>query len=750
MSESRRPVFINPAAATWRSHPTPGIDQVDRFHRSLPGYEPTPLISLDAVASELGVGSVHVKAEVDRFGLPAFKILGASWASFRLVTETLGLSVESDIEIVKTAASSGGLKLFAATEGNHGRAIARMASMLSISAEIHVAAHTHPSTIKAIASEGCRVIVSTGNYDTAIKDAAQASQVAGGLFVQDHAFDDYLQVPQWIVDGYLTTAREVDQQLGPNVADLVIAPVGVGSFAQAITSHFKREGTSTSVVTVEPDTAACLWKSLKKGQLSSTQTLSTIMAGMNCGTPSSVAWDVLKNGVDASVTVSDFEAHMAVQDLHAAGIPAGPCGAAPLAALRRLTAADRQKLGLNDKSRVVLFCTERTKEYETPRDVSSDDPVTLAQTLIQIDSSNPSLGSTPGPGEIEIAQYVVAWLEHRNLETHWIEPVQGRPSVIGVARGTGGGKSLMLNGHLDTVTLLGYEDNPLSGKIVDGRLYGRGACDMKAGVAANMVALVEARKRGLAGDVVFAGVADEEALSMGTENVLAAGWWTDAAVVTEPTDHDLIHAHKGYVWFEVTIHGVAAHGSDPDTGVDAIIHAGYFLAELGRYAERLQKGSGDASVGTGTVHASKIKGGEEIASYPATCRIEIERRTIPGETDEGVEQEFRELLQKVTKQIPTFKWDIKKLFSRPTHLTPKDEPFLQLVKECASKELGEEVQVRGAPYWTDCALLSAAGIVPVLWGPAGFGLHGKEEYVEVASIRSVTDGLVSIAAQYCA
>lgn len=543
--------------------------------------------------------------------------------------------------------------------------------------------------------------------------------------------------------------REVDKQLGSSTADFVFAPVGVGSFAQAVTSHFKRQGTSTSVVTVEPDTAACLWKSFERGEFTTIPTSGTIMAGLNCGVPSTIAWDVLKDGVDASVTVSDFESHQAALYLQSQGVEAGPCGAASLAALRRLTPSDKQTLGLDDKSVIVLFCTERNRDYDIPRDVSSDDPVALTQTLVQINSASPSLGSVPGPGEVAIARYITAWLEHRDLESHWIEYTKGRPSVVGVARGSGGGKSLMLNGHVDTVTLMGYEDDPLSGKIIDGKLYGRGAADMKSGVAAAMVALANAKKLGLRGDVIFTGVADEEAASIGTEDVLRAGWRADAAIVSEPTDLDIMHAHKGFVELELTVHGLAAHGSRADLGIDAIVNAGYFLAEFGRYAKRLQEGPADPAVGTGTVHASIISGGEESSSYPARCTITLERRTVDGETPEIVEREIREIMTKVASEVPSFKADLKVKFSRPPHSTPLDHPFTKLVVDIAGKAIGREATVTGAPYWTDCALLSQEGIVPLLWGPKGEGLHAKEEWADVDSIKKVTEGLTNVAAEFC-
>ncbi|KAG5754165.1 hypothetical protein H9Q69_006421 [Fusarium xylarioides] len=743
---TRRHVHFNSKAKSWTSPELASAEAIDRCHQSLPNYEPTPLVSLDNLAKEIGVGAVHVKDETNRFGLPAFKILGASWGAFRSITEKFGFPLDSDIDAVREAAKSHQLTLYAATEGNHGRAVARMGAIFDISAEIHVPASMHPSTVKLIESEGAKVVMSKGRYEDAMLEAESASKHEKGIMVQDHAFGDY---QTWIVDGYGTMMREVDKQLGSSKADLVIAPVGVGSFAQAVVSHFKRRGKSASTLTVEPDTAACLWKSLEKGEFTEIPTTGTIMAGLNCGAPSTIAWDVLKNGVDASLTVSDYEAHQSALYLQSQGINAGPCGGSTLAALRRLTQEDQKALGLNEKSTVVIFCTERNRDYDVPHDVSGNDPVALTQTLVQINSASPDLGSVPGPGETTIARYVAAWLEHRNLETHWVEYTKGRPSVVGVVRGTGGGKSVMFNGHLDTVTIMGYDDDPLSGKIVDGRLYGRGSADMKGGVAAGMIALANAKKLGLRGDVIFTGVADEESLSKGTEDILRAGWRADAAVVSESTNLEINHAHKGYCHIEIKVYGLAAHGSRADLGIDAIVNAGHFLVEFWKYVKKLQEGHGDETLGTGTAHASIISGGEEASSYPAQCTIIAERRTIPGETNEVVQKEFDDIIAKVAKEVTDFKAEAKIFFSRPPQFTAADHPFTKLVSGIVGNVTGKDAVIAGAPFWTDCALLAEKGIVPLLWGPKGEGFHGKEEFVHVKSIEQVAEGLANIAAEFC-
>ncbi|UKZ72507.1 hypothetical protein TrVFT333_000137 [Trichoderma virens FT-333] len=633
---TRRPVYFNPAAKSWIAPLTDTPELAYRFHSQLPAYSPTSLVPLKHLAEQLGVGAVHLKNETCRLGLPSFKILGASWGTFRAIAQQLGLPLDSSLDSVKQALKCTKITLYAATDGNHGRAVARMASILGVPSQIHVPVSMHSGTIDLIKSEGARVVVSDGFYDAAVVDARVAAALdKTAIVVQDYASGDYVQIPQWIVDGYLTMMLEVDGQLGSITPDLVVVPVGVGSFAQAVVTHFKQQGKQTTVLTVEPDTSASLWKSLRKGESSTTsEKTPSIMAGLDCGTPSSISWSILRHGVDASLTISDFEAHQACGYLKSQGVSAGPCGAAPIAALRRLNPSNRETLGLTKDSVVVVFCTEGPRQYEIPHSVASDDPVELTQTLVKINSANPSLGSIPGPGETAIARYITAWMEHRDIETHWIEPTLGRPSVVGIARGSGGGKSLMLNGHIDTVTLMGYDGDPLGGDIKDGKLYGRGAADMKCGVAAAMATLANAKKQGLRGDVIFTGVADEEFESIGTQQVLEAGWRADGAIVSEPTNLEIQYAHKGFVWFEVDIHGLASHGSRYDLGIDAICKSGYFLVELDKHAKRLTAQAGDPVLGPGSIHASIIKGGEEVSSYPSLAQIQIERRTVNGETPE--------------------------------------------------------------------------------------------------------------------
>lgn len=451
--------------------------------------------------------------------------------------------------------------------------------------------------------------------------------------------------------------------------------------------------------------------------------------------------------------MSDAEAHEACLCLAAHGVDAGPCGAATLAALRRCCgeAGARERLGLDERAVVVLLGTEGERGYEIPRGVAVEDVEGVARELVRIESTNLSGGGEAAKGEAEVGRWIAAWLAHRGVETHVVEEVPGRPSVVGVVRGSGGGggKSLMFNGHVDTVTLAGYEGDSLSGDVVDGKLYGRGAADMKGGLAAAMVALVRCKDAGLRGDVVLAAVADEEDLSIGTEQVLRAGWTADAAIVGEPSNLDIVIAHKGFVWLEVDVLGVASHGSRPDLGVDAISKAGYFLVELDRYAKRLEQGPRHPALGPGSVHASIIKGGEEASSYPAKCTITLERRTVPGETAETVREEVDAILKRLEDEIPGFQYELRVTFKRSTFDIDQAHPFVSLVSQKVEETTGAKPNFLAEPFWTDCALLSDAGIPVVIYGPKGEGLHAKTEWVDLKSVKTVAETLTALALDFC-
>src|SRR5919107_3429390 len=272
--------------------------------------------------------------------------------------------------------------------------------------------------------------------------------------------------------------------------------------------------------------------------------------------------------------------------------------------------------------------------------LSLDAATRLVADLVAIDSVNPAL-VPGGAGETEIARFVAGWLERAGLEVELVEPAPGRPSVIGVARGRGGGRALMLNGHLDTVGV-GQMTDPHRPRVAGGRLHGRGAYDMKGGVAACMLAAAAAARADLAGDVIVTAVADEEHSSIGVQAVLDRRG-ADACVVTEPTALELVVAHKGFAWWEIVAEGRAAHGSRPHLRVHRIAPGGPGLTALGAL-ERELAGRPHERLGPGSVHASLIAGGQELSSYPERCTLQVERRTLPGETEAQLDAERERLL----------------------------------------------------------------------------------------------------------
>jgi acetylornithine deacetylase len=356
--------------------------------------------------------------------------------------------------------------------------------------------------------------------------------------------------------------------------------------------------------------------------------------------------------------------------------------------------------------------------------------VELTAALVRIESVNPGL--IPGaPGEAAIASFVAAWLREAGVEVETVER-DDRASVVAIARGSGGGRSLMLNGHLDTVGVDAMDD-PFSARVDGGRMYGRGAGDMKGALAAAMLALRDAASGGLRGDVILAAVADEELGSTGTEAVLERVR-ADACIVCEPTDLRVGVAHRGFVAFEIETRGVAAHGSRADVGVDAIARMGPVLVALARRDAELQAGDVHPLLGARSLHAGVIRGGQEVFSYPARCVLEGERRTLPGETADGVQRELRELAGEAEVSITVAR--------APFAIDDRHELVQAVVATAGSP-------VVGLPFWTDAGLTAAAGIPTVLFGPVGDGYHGAVEWVDLASLDRCRNVYAATAARLC-
>ena len=389
----------------------------------------------------------------------------------------------------------------------------------------------------------------------------------------------------------------------------------------------------------------------------------------------------------------------------------------------------------------------------------------LVAELVRIESINPDLVEG-GSGEGEIARFVADYLSRAGLESSCreIEPADGakgilrfaqndkrsrrvnRANAVGILKGSGGGRSLMFNGHLDTVGVAGMPE-PFSGRVEGGRVHGRGSQDMKGGVAAALLA-VEALARGarLKGDIVFAGVADEEYESKGTRALLEENR-TDAAVVIEPTGLEVVTSHKGFAWAEVRTLGRAAHGSRPEDGLDAIAFMGRVLGGIERLSKELAKRR-HPSLGGGSVHASTISGGQELSSYPAECKLRVERRLLPGENAQTFERELQKILSELSATDEAFRAKLEMGYSALALETPPTTSIVRALMASAGRVLGPVVRLGAQSFWTDAALLSEAGIPSVLFGPGGKGLHSAEEYVLVEQVVQCAEVLVECAREF--
>jgi acetylornithine deacetylase len=372
---------------------------------------------------------------------------------------------------------------------------------------------------------------------------------------------------------------------------------------------------------------------------------------------------------------------------------------------------------------------------------------TLAE-LVRINSINPAFsGGTTD--ERAIAEYLDAALARLGMETVRYEPVPGRTSVVGRLPGSGGGRSLLLYAHLDTVGIEGMPE-PFSAEIREGRMYGRGAYDMKGSLAACLAAAKAVAEGGapLAGDLLVVGVADEEEASIGMAEVLRHHR-ADAAIVTEPTELGVCLAHKGFCWIEVETLGRAAHGSRFQEGVDANLRMGRFLARLERLEQELRARPPHPRVGPPSLHAATLQGGTGLSTYAAHCRAGVERRTTPGETSAQVLVEIQQILDTLAAEDPTFRAGAKLLLARDAWEAAADSPITQAVTDAATRVLGRTPTTFGAPYWMDAALLGAAGIDTVVIGPAGGGAHAAEEWVELDSVVQVAAILAESASYFC-
>jgi acetylornithine deacetylase len=376
----------------------------------------------------------------------------------------------------------------------------------------------------------------------------------------------------------------------------------------------------------------------------------------------------------------------------------------------------------------------------------SDPTLALLADLVAIDSVNPSL--VPGAaGEGAIAAFLAETLRGAGLDVGMADAAPGRPNVVAVLEGRSRGRTLMFCGHLDTVGVAGME-RPFEAIERDGKLHGRGAQDMKGGVAAMCgAAMTVARTAGLErGRLVVACVADEEYASLGAE-ALVKDWVADAAVVTEPTDLQVGVAHKGFQWIEIETRGVAAHGSRPDEGRDAILRMGRILAALEQCERQFRQGVAHRRLGRPSLHASTIAGGREWSSYPDRCLLRLERRTLVGEGDEVGRQEVEAILAAIRESDPDFEAEARAIFGRAPYEIDESAELPQLLA-AVTHEAGRPAPFTAMSFWTDAAVLGGAGIPTVLFGPGGAGLHSADEFVRLDEVVACRDILARLVRRY--
>jgi acetylornithine deacetylase len=368
-------------------------------------------------------------------------------------------------------------------------------------------------------------------------------------------------------------------------------------------------------------------------------------------------------------------------------------------------------------------------------DAAAGSALGLARELVRIPSVNPQLESG-GTGELDAARSAAAWLKRWGFQTRLQDAAPGRPNVVARHAGSGArnGRTLLLNGHLDTVGVAGMVVDPFGGEVREGRLFGRGSCDMKGGVGALLSAAAALARGGHAGTLIVALVADEEHASLGMQALVEDDLRADAAVVCEPTDLAVMPAHKGFVWVRVVFSGHAAHGSRPDVGIDAVRHAALYVAALDRLADRLAATPAHPLLGRPSFHVGTIQGGSAPSLYPERCELLLERRTLPGEDEVDVEREFQGVLNALRQQVPEVNAKLERTLARPGTEVRANTPLVRGLLAALAEE-GVQPRVEGMTAWVDAALLNEAGIPAVCFGPGSIlKAHTADEWAPVDEI----------------
>lgn len=358
------------------------------------------------------------------------------------------------------------------------------------------------------------------------------------------------------------------------------------------------------------------------------------------------------------------------------------------------------------------------------------------QKLVQINSVNPGLDEG-GRGEQEIGTFIAEQLQVMGIEPIVDELAPHRLNVTGVIKGDGTARSLMLNAHMDTVGVKGMAD-PFSGRIEDGKLYGRGAYDMKGSIAAILGAAKALRDsdKSLKGDLVLSFVADEEYESIGAE-ALVKKIRTDDAIVTEPTDLKLCTAHRGFGIWKIITKGKTAHGGNHHLGVDANANMGLLLAELYKRSERLQREKVHPLCGAASMHLPLLKGGRSLFVYSHECEVHVERRTLPGESREEIELELQEVLNALQGRYQGFEGSMELVIWRSPYEIEANRPIVKRVANSLETVTSNPSEFIGHTWWEDSAIFGNSGIETVVLGPKGGGIHEDVEWVELESVEQL-------------
>ncbi len=376
----------------------------------------------------------------------------------------------------------------------------------------------------------------------------------------------------------------------------------------------------------------------------------------------------------------------------------------------------------------------------------------ILRQLVRINSVNPSL-SADGQGEKEIARFIYRELREMNIEAEFDEFAPGRVNVTGIICGRKNGKnmprSLMLNAHMDTVGIAGME-NPFSGEIRDGKLFGRGSYDMKGSIAAILAVARAVRDQNirLDGDLLLTFVADEEYKSIGA-NRLIKKTKTDAAVVTEPTGLDICLAHRGMVVFKIITRGRTAHGGKHELGIDANAMMGRILAEAGNLSREISRRKEHSLCGAGSVHVPLVKGGRSLFIYANECVAHVERRTLPGETEQSVRADLEQILFKLKQEDPAFHAELETVIWQSPYEIDRGATIVKKAEEAVSMVLQEPPKYIGHTWWEDSAIFGEAGIETIILGPDGGGIHEEVEWVALESVHQLSRILLRLAERYC-